>query len=99
MQCPPYLEEMPIYVDFQYDYPENAGFFERLFGRYQRTEDGRMINVPPPRPGESEIEYRQRIWEMERERQEKERRREERRQKAKDFWNKLLFDKDKDGGG
>ncbi len=94
MQCPPYLEEMPIIADFRYDYSENPGFFERLFGRLERTEEGRLIHIPRPRPGETEAEFERRIWEREMELQEKEKRREERRQKAKAFWNKLLFDKE-----
>ncbi|MCB9276695.1 MAG: transglycosylase domain-containing protein [Lewinellaceae bacterium] len=94
MQCPPYLEEMPILAGYQdgYYYFEDArSLLERLLNQPYTDENGRVINVPPRYPDETDEEYVQRILDY----QQRLERRDERREKRKEFWNKLLFGKDK----
>lgn len=93
MACPPYLEEMPILAGFQDGYfyfPDQRSLLERLLNQPYTDEEGRIINVPPRRPYETDEEYVQRL----REYQDRLQRREERREKRKQFWGKLLFGKE-----
>lgn len=90
MACPPYLEEMPILAGFQDGYfyfPDERSLLERLLNEPYTDEQGRVINVPPRRPYETDEEYVLRL----REYQERLQRRDERREKRKQFWGKLLF--------
>ena len=92
MSCPPYLEEMPIMVDFFQDFYENPAFFEFLFreGIYL-GEEGRL-NIPTPRRHETEDEYLERLRNYTKRLE----RKDERREKRKQFWNNLLFGKEKE---
>ncbi len=94
MQCPPFLEEMPIlagYQDGYYYFEDTRSLLERLLNQPYTDEDGRVVNVPPRYPDETDEEYVQRILEY----QQRLGRRDERREKRREFWNKLLFGKDK----
>ena len=94
MQCPPYLDEMPIlagYQDGYYYFEDTRSLLERLLNQPYTDEEGRVINVPPRSPEETDEEYIQRILDY----QQRLERRDDRREKRKEFWNKLLFGKDK----
>jgi len=94
MQCPPYFEEMPIMADYEegyYYFEDSRSLLDRLFEDPYRDEEGRIINVPPRDPSETEEEYRQRLLSFINQLEE----RENRREKRKNFWSKLLFGKDK----
>ncbi len=93
MKCPLYLEEMPIlaeYEDGYYYFEDDRNLLGRLLDRPYTDEQGRIINVPPRREGESDEAYVQRV----RQYQERLREREDRRERRKAFWNKLLFGKE-----
>lgn len=94
MECPHYLEDMPILVDIYQDFDENPGFFERLFGRKDQPDYERQApktssrnTYPRRRQGESRQEYEERLRRYEL----REAKKEERREKRKEFWSKLLF--------
>ena len=90
MQCPPYFEEMPILADYEegyYYFEDSRSLLDRIFDQPYRDEEGRVINVPPQRPNESDKDYLLRILAHQQRLEEKEGRRE----KRKEFWNKLLF--------
>lgn len=93
MKCPPYLEEMPIlaeYEDGYYYFEDNRNLFGRLLDKPYKDEQGRIINVPPRRAGESDAAYVQRVRAYQSRLEDQERRRE----KRKDFWSNLLYGKD-----
>ncbi len=95
MQCPPFLEEMPILAGFQdgyYYFQDERSLLGKLFDQPYTDEEGRIVNMPPRQPGEDDEEYIQRV----REYQERLREREERRRKRKEFWSNLLFNKEGD---
>ncbi|HMQ47561.1 MAG TPA: transglycosylase domain-containing protein [Saprospiraceae bacterium] len=101
MQCPLYLPEMPIMVDWEDgSFYDDRNFIQRLLNKPMRDEEGNPIEVITPKPGESQEEYYQRVKAQ----QEEELLKAERRERRKEFWNKLLFDKngkkgeDGDGG-
>ena len=90
MQCPPYLEEMPIMMDYMEE--DLEGFLQ--FASNLRHIDHELLqyylNKKPRRNRESLQEYSDRI----RKYNEKQIRKDERRQRRKAFWNKLLFGKE-----
>jgi penicillin-binding protein 1A len=93
MKCPPYLEEMPIlaeYEDGYYYFEDNRNLFGRLLDKPYEDEQGRIINVPPRRAGESDAAYVQRVRAYQSRLEDRERRRE----KRKDFWSNLLYGED-----
>ncbi|MEN0004345.1 MAG: transglycosylase domain-containing protein [Bacteroidota bacterium] len=99
MQCPPYLEEMPVLVDFWSPEEDRPGFFKRVFGRNRKEQEvtdyydqQNTIQLPPRRTTESEEEYVERIQQYREERVEDA----ERRERRKKFWSKVLFGKDKE---
>jgi penicillin-binding protein 1A len=92
MKCPPYLEEMPVlaeYEDGYYYFEDNRSLLGRVFDQPYRDEEGRIINVPPRREGESDEAYVQRVRRYQAQLEE----RKERREKRKEFWSRLLFNK------
>ncbi|MCB9294625.1 MAG: transglycosylase domain-containing protein [Lewinellaceae bacterium] len=96
MACPPYLEEMPILAGFQDGYfyfSDERSLLERLLNQPYTDEQGRVVNVPPRRPYETDEEYVRRL----REYQDRLQRRDDRREKRKQFWSKLLFGKEEGG--
>ncbi|MCB9048433.1 MAG: transglycosylase domain-containing protein [Lewinellaceae bacterium] len=89
MACPLYLEEMPILAGFEDGYfyfPDERSLLERLLNQPYTDEQGRVINVPPRRPYETDEEYVQRLRSYQE--------RLQRREKRKQFWSKLLFGKE-----
>ncbi|TXB64137.1 transglycosylase domain-containing protein [Phaeodactylibacter luteus] len=94
MQCPPYLDEMPVlaaYEDGYYYFEDNRSLLGRLLEQPYRDAQGRIVQVPPRRAGESDEDYLGRV----RAYQEQLEAREGRKEKRKAFWSKLLFNKDK----
>lgn len=99
MQCPHYLEEMPIMVNYWEEEYEKPSLFKRLFGRKNgETEvtpgSDTYINVPPRKAGETQADYGERIQEIREEKVEDAKKQE----KRKKFWSKLLFGKKKKEG-
>lgn len=88
MQCPPYLDEMPVMVEFQEGEGLQDGieFQQQLqdleFDRVQET-----IENTPRRESETLEEYADRI----RNKTERKEERDEKREKRKAFWSKVLF--------
>jgi penicillin-binding protein 1A len=95
MQCPLYLEDLPILAGYEEDgyyyFEDNRSLLQRLLNLPYTDEQGRTINVPPRRPEESEEEYIKRLLDY----QQRLERRDERREKRRDFWERLLYGKDK----
>lgn len=96
LQCPDYLEEMPIYMDSL-----EEAYYRMLIETYVQFREMTPLELrdlledqPIPRDNESPNEYQQRLERYE----EREERRDERRERRKEFWSKLLFKKDGDGG-
>lgn len=93
LQCPPFFEEMPILADYEEGYfyfEDSRSLIERALDSPYRDEEGRIINVPPRQPDETDEEYAARIMAYQQRLEE----REGRREKRKNFWNKLLFNKE-----
>jgi penicillin-binding protein 1A len=95
LQCPDYLEEMPIYMDSL-----EEAYYRMLIESYEQFREMTPLelrelleNQPVPRNEESPAQYQERVERYE----ERQDRRDERRQKRKEFWSKLLFKKDDDG--
>lgn len=90
MQCPPYLEEMPILADYRDGDDPKEGFFQRIFNpNPNRRNDRNNLNVPPRRHNESDEAYMERI----RQHQQRQAIREQKQAKRKEYWNKVLFGK------
>lgn len=98
LECPPYLEELPITQDLYELYLENPGLFQDLYRELRRNEvyHGADIDLKRQRNGETEKEYFERMQRYNQRLQ----RREERREELKDFWSEKLFGnkKKRDGG-
>ncbi|MDX1666791.1 MAG: transglycosylase domain-containing protein [Saprospiraceae bacterium] len=95
LQCPPYLEEMPVIVDFWADYDENPAFFNRVLRELEiQLGEDQALSLKRRRFSESPEEYIERMLKY----NERLERRKDRRQERKNFWSKLLFGKDDDGG-
>lgn len=92
MTCPPYLDHMPIMADLLRDFLENPALFDYLFREGIFLGQEGRLELPPPKEGETEEEYIDRL----RKYADRMERRDERREKRKQFWSNLLFgDKDK----
>jgi penicillin-binding protein 1A len=88
MQCPPFLEEMPIMAGYEEDYQENPEFFNRLYSDLAAYRDQAVnIQLKQRRHNESEAEYYERM----RRYNERLMRRDERREQLKEFWREKLF--------
>ncbi|MEL7120392.1 MAG: transglycosylase domain-containing protein [Bacteroidota bacterium] len=94
MDCPPYLEDMPILVDFFQDYNENPGFFRRMYGELVPEFGIEDIRLKRQRNRETDEEYFERMRKYNKRLQERE---ERRRKELKSFWSKKLFGNKKDG--
>lgn len=96
MQCPPFLEEMPIVAEYEEDYQENPEFFNRLYSDLAAYRDQAVnIQLKRRRSNETEAEYYERM----RRYNERLMRRDDRREQLKQFWKEKLFGGgDKDGG-
>lgn len=91
LDCPDYLEELPIYRDPEEFLPVEAIAVRLQRYGAQRVEE--MMAQKRRRNNESPTEYAERIVEL----LEREERKDQRRQERKDFWNKTLFGKNDDG--
>lgn len=94
MQCPHFLPEMPIFVN-DLGLPDTPNLFQRIFHSLkgeEKDKQAQLEQLPERRPGETDEQYLERVQRKVK----KEEVRDERREKRKDFWNKLLFGKEKD---
>ncbi len=91
MVCPPYLEDMPILVEGWGDDYYDVLEFNQQMQNMEREQLEMLISDKPRHDNESLSEYSQRI----REHNERLDRRRERQEKRKDFWNRVLFGKEK----
>ena len=87
LECPDYLDELPIYRDTTIINPDE-GVAARLRD-FDQQELERMMMKNQRRYNETPREYAERIMEK----LEREERKEERRQKRKEFWSRTLFGK------
>ncbi len=93
LECPDYLDELPIYQD-----PDEFLPVDDIATRLQRFPAAaieQMMAQRRRRSRESATEYAERIAEL----LEREERKQDRRNKRKEFWAKTLFGKDDDSGG
>lgn len=91
LECPDYLEELPIYRD-----PTKFNPADDLLARlraFEAEEIERMMAEKRRRANESPEEYADRIVRQ----LERDARRDDRRQRRKEFWSRTLFGKKKDG--
>lgn len=95
MQCPPFLDELPIMADMQDQYYENPEFFNRLYEDLADYRDQEVkIQLKERRPGESDEEYYERMRRYNERLMRQEDRKEgieERREDLKKFWSDFLF--------
>jgi penicillin-binding protein 1A len=92
MDCPPYLDEMPMMNDFLQDFLENPAFFDYLFSKGVFLGEEGHLELPTPHENESKEEYMDRIYRF----IERMERKDEKREKRKEFWSNLLFGKEKE---
>ena len=88
LECPDYLEELPIYQD-----PDEFMPVDDIITRLQRfpaAEVEQMMARKRRRSRETPVEYAERIADL----LERNQRRDDRRDKRKEFWAKTLFGKD-----
>ncbi len=90
MDCPPYLEEMPLIVEYLQDYNENPGFIDRVYRELLPQFDPDDIILKRQRNNETNAEYIERMRKYNERMMDKE---EERRQRLKEYWSKRLFGK------
>lgn len=90
MDCPPYLEEMPLIVEYMQDYNENPGFIDRVYRELLPHFNPNDIILKRQRNNETNEEY---IERMMRYNERMQRREEQRREQLKDYWSKRLFGK------
>ena len=99
LECPDYLDELPIYEEELFPNDEFLMPVEDIATRLRRfraDDVERMMARKRRRSTESPTEYARRIADLLERELSKTQRREERRQRRKDFWNKTLFGR-KDG--
>lgn len=90
MDCPPYLEEMPLIVEYLQDYDENPGFIDRVYRELLPQFDPDDIILKRQRRNETNAEYIERMKKYNERMMDKE---EKRRQQLKEYWSKRLFGK------
>jgi penicillin-binding protein 1A len=90
MDCPPYLEEMPLIVEYLQDYNENPGFIDRVYRELLPQFDPDDVILKRQRRNETNAEYIERMRKYNERMIDKE---EERRQKLKEYWSKLIRQK------
>lgn len=92
LQCPPYLEEMPLMAEDGEYYIDDMERFESILTEWYGDMEGRReFELKRRRPNETDEAYLERMQRYN-ERLEK---KDERREERKDFWNNVLFGKDK----
>ncbi len=90
MDCPPYLEEMPLIVEYMQDYNENPGFVDRVYRELLPQFDPNQIILKRQRNRETNQEYIERMRRYNERMLDKE---EKRREQLKEYWSKRLFGK------
>jgi len=93
LQCPHFLPEMPVFVN-DLGIPDTSDLFQRIVTTLkgnQEEKQEQLNRLPDRRPGETDQEYLDRVHQQIKRDEE----RDERREKRKDFWNRLLFGKEK----
>ncbi len=90
MDCPPYLEEMPLIVEYLQDYDENPGFIDRVYRELLPHFDPNQIILKRQRRNESNTEYIERMMKYNERMLNRE---EARRKQLKEYWSKRLFGK------
>lgn len=93
MQCPPYLDEMPVMPEFLgSEGMENLQEFNQQVNGIDQEKLNEFIEQTPRRENETLTEYGDRI----KQKAEREEVKDERREKRKAFWSKVLFGDKKD---
>ena len=88
MQCPPFLEEMPVIAGLQTDYQQNPTLYNQLYSDLADYRDQEINSqLRQRRPNESDAEYYERM----REYNERINQREGQRENLKKFWSDVLF--------
>ena len=87
MQCPPYLEEMPIIADYWNENIEDFMMLKRQLAGIPDEELMQLMQRKPKRRFESVFDYSERLARYAGRRT----RKDVRRLKRKEFWNDLLF--------
>ncbi|MCB0650832.1 MAG: transglycosylase domain-containing protein [Saprospiraceae bacterium] len=87
MQCPPFLDEMPVFVNFEEeDYMDILEFQEQMESMDPHLRDS-LIRANPRKDHETLSEYSERI----RRHNERIDNKRSRQEKRKEFWNNVLF--------
>lgn len=96
LDCPPYLEDLPIADDLMELYWENPGFFDRMYRELRANNNyyGAEIDIKRRRRNETDEEYFARMRRYNQRLQE----RDDKREKLKDFWSEKLFGNKKNNG-
>ena len=92
LDCPLYLEEIPVAEELLEDYFDNPGFFERLYEEIGNGASKIPIQLKRRRDNESESAYLDR---MRRYNERIIRREDRKREDLKEFWSDKLFGKEK----
>ena len=94
LDCPPYLEDIPVAEELLEFYLEDPAFFVRMYQELMGREEyfGAEIDIKRRRKNETDEEYFSR---MRRYNQRLQKKKDEDRQMLKDFWSKKLFGKKK----
>lgn len=92
LDCPHFLEDLPLEVDFLDDYFDNPGFFDRLYRELNQGGYDAPIELKRPRRNETEAEYLDR---MRRYNDRINKRENRKREELKDFWSDKLFGGDR----
>lgn len=84
MDCPDYLEEMPLFVEYLQDYQENPGFINRVYQELMPQFDIEHMDLKKQRRKETDLEYIERMKAY----NERLKKRQERKQRQiKNNWN------------
>lgn len=95
LQCPPYLDEMPIIANYWDPMFWNGNIYEEFPELFESSRDGDFLDIPPREEFESTNDYIDRVTrQIERLREKR-----ERRERRKEFWDRILFRRDDDDDG
>lgn len=91
MSCPPFLEELPVITEFSEEDLMNHPELYSQLQEFEKEELEKIMQEYPRWNDETPEDYLDRIRRI----SERQDLREERRERRKEFWNKLLFSKKK----
>lgn len=94
LDCPHFLEEIPLRDELLEDYLDNPGFFDQLYRELNREDNQIPIQLKRRRDNESQEEYIQRM----RRYNERINKRDDKREDLKKFWSDKLFGKKRKEG-